>query len=96
MEPSGHEANDFGRCYLHEWEARALYEAGYMASSDFRLLGTWRLSADGIPIPPVSHDAKRSVAIHRHFYEGLTTEERVDPLWDPDNEDQWMKGRDVA
>jgi hypothetical protein len=30
MEPAGHKANSIGRCYLHEWEAHALYEAGYM------------------------------------------------------------------
>jgi hypothetical protein len=55
MEPTGQEANGFGRRYLHEWEARALYEAGYMAPPDFRLPGTWRLRAGGIPIPPVPH-----------------------------------------
>jgi hypothetical protein len=80
MEPTGHEANGFGRRYLHEWEARALYEAGYMAPPDFRCPGTWRLSAGGIPISPVSHGAARGAAIHRHFYEGLTAEKRADPL----------------
>jgi hypothetical protein len=34
MEQVGHEANGFGRRYLHEWEACALYEAGYMALQD--------------------------------------------------------------
>jgi hypothetical protein len=34
MEQAGHEANGFGRCYFNEWEARALYEAGYMAPQD--------------------------------------------------------------
>jgi hypothetical protein len=57
MEPVGHEANGFGRRYLHEWEACPLYEARYMALPDFRLPGTWRLSAGGIPIPPVPHGA---------------------------------------
>jgi hypothetical protein len=87
MEPSRHEANGFGRHYLHEWEAHALYEAGYMASPDFCLPDTWRLSVGGIPIPPVPHSAERSAAIHMHFYEDLTTEECADPLWDPDNKD---------
>jgi hypothetical protein len=88
-EPVGQEANDFGHCYLQEWEACTLYEEWYMAPSDFRLPDTWRLSAGGIPIPPVPHGAARSAAIHQHFYEGLMAEERADPLWDPDNEDQW-------
>jgi hypothetical protein len=58
---------------------RALYEEGYMAPPDFRCPGMWRLSA--------SAGSARRAAIHRHFYEGLTAEERADPLWDPDNED---------
>jgi hypothetical protein len=80
MEPAGHEANSFGRRYLHEWEARALYEARYMAPPDFRCPGTWRLSMSGIPIPPVPHGATRQAAIHQHYYEVLTPEEHNDPL----------------
>jgi hypothetical protein len=49
----------------------------------------WWLSAGGIPIPPVPHGAARQAAIHRHYYEVLTPEERNDPLWDPDNKDHW-------
>jgi hypothetical protein len=60
-----------------------------MAPSDFRCPGTWRLSAGGIPIPPVPHGTARQVAIHRHYWEVLTPEERNDPLWDPDNKDHW-------
>jgi hypothetical protein len=59
MQPAGHEANGFDRRYLHEHEGRALYEARYMAPPDFRCPGTWRLSAGGIPIPPVPHGAAR-------------------------------------
>jgi hypothetical protein len=33
------------------------------------------------------HGAAQSAAIHRHYYEVLTPEERNDPLWDPDNKD---------
>jgi hypothetical protein len=87
MQPAGHAANGFGRRYLHEWEARLLYEAKYMAPPDFRCPVTWRLSVGGIPIPPVPHGAARQAAIHRHYYEVLTPEERNDPLSDPDNED---------
>jgi hypothetical protein len=60
-----------------------------MAPPDFRFPGTWRLSIGGIPIPPVPHGAARSTAIHQHYYEGLTAEDRNDPVWDPDNETQW-------
>jgi hypothetical protein len=79
MQPVGHEANGFGRRYLHEWEVRLLYEAKCMAPPDFWCLDTWRLSAGGIPIPPVPHGSARQ-AVHRHYYEVLTPEERNDPL----------------
>jgi hypothetical protein len=87
MESTGHEANGFDRRYLHKWEACALYEAWYMAPPDFQCPGTWRLSAGGIPILPVPHSAARQAAIHRHYYEVLTPEDRNDPLWDPNNDD---------
>jgi hypothetical protein len=51
-----------------------------MAPLDFWCPGTWRLSADGIPIPSVPHGSARQAAIHRHYYEVLTSEERNDPL----------------
>jgi hypothetical protein len=79
MQPAEHEANGFGHRYLHEWKARALYQAGYMTPSDLRLPCTW-LSAGEIPIALVPHDAARSAAIHQHFYEGLTAEQRNDPV----------------
>jgi hypothetical protein len=60
-----------------------------MASPDFRCPDTWRLSAGGIPIPRVLHGTTRSAAIHWHNYEGLTSEERTDLVWDPDNKDEW-------
>jgi hypothetical protein len=86
MEPVGYEANGFGRRYLHELEAHALYKERYMALPVFRCLDTWRLSVGGIPILPVPHGATRRAAIHRHYYEVLTPEERNDPLWDPDKD----------
>jgi hypothetical protein len=89
MEPAGHDANGFGRLYLHEWEVHALYKKGYMAPPYFQCPSTWRLSTGGIPIPPVPHGATRSAAINQHNYEGLTPEQRADPIWDPDNIDQW-------
>jgi hypothetical protein len=50
-----------------------------MAPPDFRCPGAWRLSAGGIPISPVPHGAVRQAAIHRHYYEILTSEEHNDP-----------------
>jgi hypothetical protein len=35
MQPR-HDTNGFGRRYHHEWEARLLYEARYIAPPDFR------------------------------------------------------------
>jgi hypothetical protein len=34
--------------------------------------------------------AARQAAVHQHYYEVLTPEERNDPQWDPDNVDHWM------
>jgi hypothetical protein len=73
----------------HTLVTRLLYEARYMASPDFWCPGTWRLSAAGIPIPPVPQGAARQAAVHQHYYEVLTPKERNDPLWDPDNMDHW-------
>jgi hypothetical protein len=60
-----------------------------MASLDFHLPNTWRLSAGGIPIPEVLHGAARSAAIHQHYYEGITPEQRANLIWDPDNDIHW-------
>jgi hypothetical protein len=43
--------NGFGRRFLHQWEGRLLYTAGYPAPPNFHAPGGWRLSADGVPIP---------------------------------------------
>jgi hypothetical protein len=37
----------------------------------------------------VPHGTARQAAVHRHYYEVLTPEERSDSLWDPDNVDHW-------
>jgi hypothetical protein len=60
-----------------------------MASPDFRLPNTWRLSAGRIPIPVVPHGAARSAAIHQHYYEGITPEQWANLIWDPDNDIHW-------
>lgn len=43
----------FNRTWLHEWECRALYEAGYPCPPYFRAATGWHLSNGGIPIPPL-------------------------------------------
>lgn len=64
----GAAANGFGRRSLHEWEARLLHEAGYMALPDMRCpSGEWRLSAGGIPIPPVPRGVDGRAAICRFW-----------------------------
>jgi hypothetical protein len=81
MQPAGHKANVFGCWYLHEWEARALYEAQYIAprtSSAPARGGSARAGSDG---------AARQASIHRHYYEVLTPEECNYALSDPDNDD---------
>ena len=57
-----------------------------MAPPDMRCPGTWRLSAGGIPIPPVPQGARRRREIVLHFYNGLTD---ADPICDPENNVQW-------
>jgi hypothetical protein len=87
MELAGHEANDFGCRYLHEWEAHALSAAGYMAPLDFCCPGTWRLSIDRIPIPLEPHGEARVAAISQHFYDELTLEQGA--ILEPENNIQW-------
>jgi hypothetical protein len=57
--------NGFGRRYLHQWEGRLLYMAGYPASPDFRAPGGWRLSVRGVPIPPPPVGAALDAAIDK-------------------------------
>ena len=55
----GAAANGFGRRHLHEWEVRLLHEANYLAPSDMRVTGSWRLIVEGRPIPQLPTDAER-------------------------------------
>jgi hypothetical protein len=70
--------NGFGRRSLHQWEGRLLHPAGYMASPDFRAPGGWRLSADGIPIPPPPMGAALDAAIDE-VLETMSDKHRADP-----------------
>jgi hypothetical protein len=37
----------------------------------------------------VSTGIELTIAIYNHFWDHLTTEERNDPQWSPDNDDAW-------
>ena len=49
----GAAANGFSRRSLHKWEIHLLLEANVSAPPDMRAAGRWRLSAEGVPIPPL-------------------------------------------
>ncbi|XBI48710.1 hypothetical protein VPH35_112388 [Triticum aestivum] len=78
----GAAANGFSRRSLHEWEAYLLFEANAPASPDMRAPGWWRLSAGGIPIPPLP-----DVDVHPDYFAdeiarvrvSLTEEQRALP-----------------
>jgi hypothetical protein len=74
--------NGFGRRSLHQWEGRLLHAAGYMAPPDFRAPGGWRLSAGGIPIPPLPTGAALDAAIDE-VLETMSDEQRADPRFYP-------------
>jgi hypothetical protein len=80
--------NGFGRRFLHQWEGRLLYAAGYMAPPDFRMPGGWRLSAGGIPIPLPPTGAALDAAIDE-VIETMSDEQRIDPRFYPDNWEAW-------
>jgi hypothetical protein len=85
----GAAANGFGRLWLHVHEAQALFHAGYPVPPGFRLPSGWKLSAGGLPVPPIPTGSNRQAAIYGHYWGTLTDEERNDPLWDPDNRHAW-------
>jgi hypothetical protein len=81
--------NGFGRRSVHQWEGRLLYAAAYPAPPDFRAPRGWRLSAGGIPIPPLPVGAALDVAIDE-VLEGMSDEQRAEPRFYPDNYQAWM------
>ena len=74
----GAAANGFGCRHNQEPEARLLYEAEYPAPPDMRVPGAWRLSAGGIPVPPVPEGAARRAEIAR-LRSSLPLEQRNEP-----------------
>ena len=81
-------ANDFGRNWLQDWEARLLYEAGYPAPPDMRVPGNWRLSQMGLLVPPIPTSEDRLVEI-RAARERMTDKQRANPIWDQENNVSW-------
>nr|BDI54548.1 receptor-like protein 12 [Triticum aestivum] len=84
----GAAANGFGRRHLQEPEALLLYEVEYPAPPDMRVLGAWRLSAGGVPVPPVPEGAAWWAEIAR-IRSSLTEEQRNEPRYVPDSETLW-------
>ncbi|KAE8813103.1 hypothetical protein D1007_09874 [Hordeum vulgare] len=58
-------ANGFGRRHMHESEARLLYEADYLVSSDISVPSSWRLSTSADPVPAPSSAPDRRAEITR-------------------------------
>ena len=81
-------ANGFGRNWLQDWEARLLYEAGYPVPPHMRVPRNWRLNQMGLPVPPVPTGADRLAEIHA-AHERMTDEQRVNPIWDQENNVSW-------
>ena len=73
-------ANGFGRRHLHEDEARLLFEAEYPVPPDMRVLGAWRISPGGMPVPPVPTGAARRAEIAR-IRSNLPRAEREGPRY---------------
>lgn len=80
--------NGFGRRHLHEDEARLLFEAEYPTPPDMRAPGAWRLSAGGVPVPPVPTGAERRAEIAR-IRSSLSEEHRRQPRYAPDSATLW-------
>jgi len=83
-------ANGFGRRLLHEWEAYLLHEANYPAPPDVRAPSRWRLSAGGVPVPPlpIPETPEFHAEIER-ARASLTAAERALPEYAADNHAAW-------
>ena len=84
-------ANGFGRRSLHEWEAYLLHEANYPAPPDVCAPSRWRLSAGGVPVPPlpVPETPAYFHAGNEHVRASLTAEERALPEYATGNHAAW-------
>ncbi|KAE8783327.1 Homeobox protein KNOX3 [Hordeum vulgare] len=81
-------ANGFARRHLHEDEARLLYESDYPVRPDMRVPGSWRLSVDGVPVPPSSTRADRRAEI-AHIRSSLPESSCNLPRYTPDSNTLW-------
>ncbi|KAE8816152.1 formin-like protein 14 [Hordeum vulgare] len=84
----GAAANGFGRRHLHDPEARILYEAYYPAPPDMRVPSSWRLSAGGVPVPPLPFVANRRTEITR-IRASLPESSRNLPRYVPNRNTLW-------
>ena len=86
-------ANGFGRRSLHAWEAYLFFEVDIPAPPDMCAGPTgWRLSAGGVPIPPVSDvDARPDFFAAKvdRVRSALTEEQRALPRYAADNHVAW-------
>ena len=80
----GATANGFGRRHLHKGEARLLFEAEYPVPPDMRVPGAWRISTDGVPVPPPPTGAARRAEIAR-IRASLPRAAREGPRYVPDS-----------
>ena len=77
---------------MHEWEAYLLFKANAPALPDMRVLGRWKLSAGGVPIPPLP-----DVTVCADYFAdevdrvraSLTEEQRALPQYVADNHEAW-------
>ncbi|KAE8806434.1 hypothetical protein D1007_17239 [Hordeum vulgare] len=84
----GAAANGFVRRHLQESKARLLYEANYSAPPDKRVLNSWRLSASGIPVPPLTSGADSRAEITRIRLLLLESWQNQ-PRYAPDSNTSW-------
>jgi hypothetical protein len=70
-------------------EAEALCASHYPCPPGYWCPLGWRLSAGGVPVPPLPPGAARRLSITNHYYGELTPEQRMDANWDPDNAATW-------
>ena len=84
--------NGFGRRSLHEWEAYLLFEVNKPAPPDMRAPGRWKLSAGGVPIPPlpdVTVPANYLADEVARMWASLTEEQRALPQYAAGNHEAW-------
>ena len=88
----GAAANGFSRRSLHECEAHLLFAPNLSAPPDMRAPGRWRLSAGGVPIPPLPDITTRADYFADEVDRvraSLTEEQRALPQYAAGNHEAW-------